>query len=127
MLVTFKDTKKLNRIPYILFGAITVCYGLSIYILLPLSLLQQNTALLLAIFVAILMGMLFGVTILVTNLQSILETILLYLMLFLETSSMRTLIKKNLIAHRQRNKLTQIIYSLTLGSIIFLLVSHSVV
>ena len=36
---------------------------------------------------------------------------------------MRSLIRKNLIAHRRRNKLTQIIFSLTLGTIIFLLVS----
>ena len=36
---------------------------------------------------------------------------------------MRSLIRMNLMAHRQRNKLTSLIYSLTLGSIIFLLVS----
>ena len=36
---------------------------------------------------------------------------------------MKLLVKKNLIAHRHRNKLTAIIYSLTLGSIIFLLVA----
>ena len=122
MLITFKDTKKLNRIPYILFGAITVCFGLSIYLFLPLALLQMNYTLLLTIFVAILMGMFFGLTLLVSNLQSILEIILLYLLLFWEKRSMRSLIRKNLIAHRHRNKLTQIIYSLSLGAIIFLLV-----
>ena len=67
-LVTIKDTKRLDRIPYILFGTITVGYGLSIYILLPLSLLQMNYTLVLTVFLAILMGMLFGVTILVSNL-----------------------------------------------------------
>ena len=36
---------------------------------------------------------------------------------------MRSLIRKNLIAHRPRNKLTSTIYALTLGTIIFLLVS----
>ena len=102
---------------------ITVGYGLSIYILLPLSLLQMNFTLVLTVFLAILMGMLFGVTILVSNLQAILEIILMYLLLFWEKSSMRSLISKNLIAHRQRNKLTSTIYSLTLGTIIFLLVS----
>jgi len=35
---------------------------------------------------------------------------------------MQELIMKNLITHKQRNKLTAIIYSLTLGSMIFLLV-----
>lgn len=36
---------------------------------------------------------------------------------------MRKLIRMNLSSHRPRNKLTSIIYSLTLGCIIFLLVS----
>lgn len=43
--------------------------------------------------------------------------------LFWEKRSMRELLRKNLIAHRGRNKLTSIIYSLTLGCIIFLLVT----
>ena len=34
---------------------------------------------------------------------------------------MRTLIKKNLIAHKKTNQLTSIIYALTLGCIIFLI------
>ena len=66
------------------FGTITVGYGLSIYILLPLSLLQMNYTLVLTVFLAILMGMLFGVTILVSNLQAILEIVLMYLLLFWE-------------------------------------------
>ena len=36
---------------------------------------------------------------------------------------MRTLLRKNLGAHKQRNYLTSIIYALTLGCIIFLLVT----
>jgi len=36
---------------------------------------------------------------------------------------MRTLLKKNMGAHKQRNYLTSIIYALTLGCIIFLLVT----
>ena len=83
----------------------------------------MNYTLILSVFIAILMGMLFGVTILVSNAKAILEIILMYLLLFWERNSMRNLIRKNLIAHRRRNKLTSIIYSLTLGTIIFLLVS----
>ena len=51
------------------------------------------------------------------------EIALLYVLLFWEKSSMRTLLRKNLIAHKRKNKLTAIIYSLSLGSIIFLLTS----
>jgi hypothetical protein len=36
---------------------------------------------------------------------------------------MKMLILKNLTAHKQRNKLTAIIFSLTLGCLIFLVVS----
>jgi hypothetical protein len=36
---------------------------------------------------------------------------------------MITLIRKNLIAHRKKNKLTSLIYSLTLGCVIFLLMT----
>ena len=36
---------------------------------------------------------------------------------------MKVMISKNLIAHRRRNLLTSIIYALTLGCIIFLIVS----
>ena len=39
ILVSIRDTRQLDRIPFILFGVISVGYGLSIYILLPLSLL----------------------------------------------------------------------------------------
>ena len=77
----------------------------------------------LSIFFAILLGMMAGLTLLVTNLQGILEIVLVYLFFFWEKSSMRTLIRKNLGAHKQRNYLTSIIYALTLGCIIFLLVT----
>ena len=36
---------------------------------------------------------------------------------------MRTVLKKNMVTHRRKNKLTAIIYSLSLGCIIFLLTS----
>ena len=66
-LVSIKDSKKLNVIPYILFGLISVGFGLSIYILLPLALLKQNYGMILDVFFAILMGMLLGITLLVSN------------------------------------------------------------
>ena len=47
---------------------------------------------------------------------------MLHLFLFWEKSSMKDLVLKNLITHKYRNKLTAIIYSLTLGSMIFLIV-----
>ena len=66
-LVSIKDSKKLNVIPYIFFGLISVGFGLSIYILLPLALLKQNYGMILDVFFTILMGMLLGITLLVSN------------------------------------------------------------
>ena len=40
--VSFTDSKKLDLLPYILFGSIAVGYGLTIYLVLPLSLLKGN-------------------------------------------------------------------------------------
>ena len=70
--------------------------------------------------------MLLGITLLVSNLQAFVEIILLYLLLFWEKSSMRILIRKNLIAHRKRNKLSSVIYSVTLGAVIFLIVASTI-
>ena len=69
------------------------------------------------------MGMMFGLTLFVTNLQGILEIILVYVFFMWEEASMRILLRKNLIAHKERNYLTSIIYSLALGCIVFLLVT----
>jgi hypothetical protein len=44
-------------------------------------------------------------------------------LIFFEKQSMKLMILKNLVAHRESNKLTAIIYSLTLGCIIFVVVA----
>lgn len=56
------------------------------------------------------------------NLRGGVEVLLVYLFLFLEKKSMRTLLFKNLVAHKRTNKQTSVIYALTLGCIIFLVV-----
>jgi len=58
--------------PLITFGTLTVLYGVSIYYLMPLSLLSGNYGLILIIFFSILMGMVLGLTMLAYNLQSVL-------------------------------------------------------
>ena len=84
ILITFVDNSSKNIIPYVLFGSITVLFGVSIYYFLPLSLLTQNIGMVLAIFITILMGMLLGLTLFVSNLQGILEIILVYIFFFWE-------------------------------------------
>lgn len=64
---------------------------------------------------------------LMANLRGPIETVIVYLLLFWEKKSMRTLVRKNMIAHKATNKLTSIIYALTLGCVIFLCVSLNLV
>ena len=109
---------------YIVFGVIGVTYGLGIYYFLPLAMLSFNFALILEIFFAILIGMLYGLSLLAFNLQRFMEILLTYIFLFWEKSSMRQMIFKNLTAHKLRNKMTSIIFSISIGIVIFLVVIY---
>lgn len=114
---------KAKILPYFFFGLLCVVAGSLIYILLPQALLSLNLQLLLDIFFMILLGLIFGLTLITVNFRGFLEYILVYVLLFWERSSMRVLLRKNLIAHKRTNQLTSIIYALTLGTIIFLIVA----
>lgn len=111
------------KLPYLIVGMIGSAAGITIYYVLPLSILTFNLGLLLEIFFLILVGMIFGLTLIALNLQRLLELAVVHTFLFLERKSMKMLILKNLSAHREANKLTSIIYSLTLGCIIFIIVA----
>ena len=123
--VEILDKNKQTMGSYIIFGVISVAYGLSIYYFLPLAMLSFNFALILEIFFMILVGMLFGLSLLAFNVQRFLEIVLTHIFLFFEQSSMKQMVTKNLTAHRLRNKMTSIIYSIALGFIIFLIVSYN--
>lgn len=84
-------------------GCVLVGYGCGIYYLLPLSLLTMNLTLLLAILFGSLIGMIFGMVTLAFNFQKIFELILVKLLLFWERTSMRILVLKNLVTHKERN------------------------
>ncbi|CDW77763.1 family protein [Stylonychia lemnae] len=110
---------------YVPLGMITTAYGIAIYYFLPLSLLSMNLGMILRIFFLILLAMLLGLTMLALNVQRMLEIVLTYLFLFYEKRSMRMLVLKNLTAHKLRNMMTSIIFSLALGFIIFLIVAYT--
>ena len=118
---SLQSDSKVRVLPYLVFGTICVVTGMTVYYFLPYSLLTQNAGLLLNIFFFILIGLILGLTLIAVNLRGFLENILIYVLLFWEKRSMRILVKKNLIAHKRTNKLTSIIYALTLGCIIFLI------
>jgi FtsH-binding integral membrane protein len=112
-----------SKTPYLLFGLLASFSGIAIYYLLPLSIINLNLGLLLNIFFVILLGMISGFTLMASNFQRVLELFFTYTLLFFETKSMKHLIVKNLTAHRESNKLTSIIFSLTLACIIFVVVA----
>ena len=121
------ETKAGRTLPYVVFGLLTVTAGTTIYILLPQALLAKNYGLVLSIFFLILIGMILGLALQSANLRGFLEFIMTYLLLFWEKKSMRSLVKKNLVAHKHTNKLTSIIYALTLGCVIFLCIALNLV
>lgn len=111
-----------KKAPYLFIGGLGAIAGMSVYYFLPLSIITVDLGLMLSIFFCLLIGMIIGLTLIAFNLQRSLELLLVNTLLFFERKSMKLLIVKNLSAHREANKLTSLIYSLTLGSIIFVLV-----
>lgn len=107
----------------VLVGFLLLVFGFTIFYFFPLALLSLNIELLLYMFFILLMALLFGVVLLALNLETILEKTMTLFFFFWETHSMRTLIHKNLVAHRLRNRKTTIMYALSIGFIIFLLVN----
>ena len=123
MSVKLFDREKSMIVPMALIGSIATIGCSTIYYWLPKAFLTLDYSLLLNMFFLILTGLILGLTLLTNNLQGILELILAGLFFFWEQRVMRRLLGKNLAAHKARNKLTSIIYALTLGCIIFLLVA----
>ena len=104
----------------IIFGVIALSYGFSIYYLLPLSLVSFNFSLATTIFLFILFGMIGAMGLLALNVLPYLNLAAARLFLCFESKSMRQTVVKNLIAHKDRNQMTSLMFSLTLGFIIFL-------
>ena len=121
------ESKGGKMLPFLIFGLLCVTFGVMIYIILPMSLLSLNLGRILNVFFIILFALILGLTLFVANLRGFIEVIMTYLLFFWERESMRELIKKNLIAHKHTNKLTSIIYALTLGCVIFLCVALNLV
>lgn len=121
--VNILNKKEANMAPMIMFGLSITVYGVTIYYLLPLALLSMNLTLVSQIIIFILVGLLFALTLLAFNLQGALERLCTQIFLFFEIGSIRAMVNKNLSAHRRRNQMTGLIYSLSLGFLIFLSIS----
>lgn len=69
--------------------------------------------------------MLLGLVILTLNFEHIAERLVLTLFFFWERAAVRSVVQKNLTAHRVRNRKTTIVYSLSLSFILFVSVSYT--
>eukprot|EP01116_Phalansterium_solitarium_P010119 TRINITY_DN2458_c0_g2_i3.p1 TRINITY_DN2458_c0_g2~~TRINITY_DN2458_c0_g2_i3.p1 ORF type:complete len:1000 (-),score=386.52 TRINITY_DN2458_c0_g2_i3:162-3161(-) len=112
-------------VPLVLVGLLLSAFGFGVYLVFPMSLLTMNLALLLNMFFALLLAMLLGCVIVSLNVQHTLEQIVVALLLFWDKLAVTTLVSKNLVAHRRRNRKTAIMFALSLGFIIFISVSFT--
>jgi hypothetical protein len=120
MYVNILQKNKKDVTGLIMFGTIAISYGFGVYYLLPLSLVSFNFSLAMTIFLFILFGMIFALAVLIINFMPYMNKVVAKIFLFFEKKSVKLVVLKNLIAHKDRNKMTSIMFSLTLGFIIFL-------
>ena len=104
----------------VIFGVIAISYGFGVYYLLPLSMVSFNFSLAMSIFFSILFGMIFSMAVIGINLMPYISFFILKILLIFEKKSTKLIVYKNLIAHSDRNRMTSLMFSLTLGFIIFL-------
>ena len=110
-----KDVKGL-----IVFGSIGLMYGFGVYYLVPLSLVSFNFEIVTGVFMSVLFGMMLSMATFFVNIMPLLNKIIGNIFLSFECKSMKRVVLKNLIAHRERNQMTTLMYSLTLGFIVFI-------
>jgi len=121
--VNILNKKQANTRPMVLVGLSITIYGVTIYYLLPLALLSMNLTMVSQIIIFILVGLLFALTLLAFNTRSFVERVCTWIFLFFEQASIKAMVLKNLAAHRRRNQMTALIYSLSLGFLLFLSIS----
>jgi hypothetical protein len=118
--VNIIHANKKDVVSLVLFGSVSVTYGLSIYYLLPLSLVSFNFSLAMSVFLFILFGMILALTILALNFMSYINYLVWHVLLLCASKSVKLTVWNNLKAHKNRNKMTSLMFSLTLGFIVFL-------
>ena len=116
--ILYKNRKDVSSL--IMFGVIAIGFGFGVYYLLPLSLVSFNFSLAMTIFFGILFGMILALGLLSTNMMPFINLLVAKIFLLYEYKSTKLVVLKNLLAHKDRNKMTSLMFSLTLGFIIFL-------
>ena len=108
------------------FGFVSVLYAVAVYIYLPKSLLQLDLGMMLMIFLVILIGLLLGLTLFSLNILHIIQLAVIKVALFWESKSIKDMLKWHVmssLANKTNNKITSVIYSMSLGFIILCVVA----
>ncbi|PRP74415.1 hypothetical protein PROFUN_06544 [Planoprotostelium fungivorum] len=109
-----------RRTPFLI-GFILFLFGFSVYYVFPMALLSMSLGILGDVFLAIILGMIFGLVCLSLNLQGVTErTILKVLLVWWEATPVMNITLRNVNTHRYRNRKTTIMYSLSLGFVVFM-------
>jgi len=108
-------------------GFFLALFGFMIYYLMPLALLSGSLTMLLDIFFGLLLAMLLGLVVLALNCSQLVEQLLLLVLFrWWENRAVCALVRKNLCAHRERNKHAAVMFSLATAFVVFLAVVASV-
>ena len=110
-------------VPVLAIGIFLTLFGIGIYLIFPQALLSFNISLILYLLFILLLLILFGCVILALTLEAPFSRLLALVFFFWERAAIRSLLAKNLVAHRLRNRKTTMMYSLSLAFIIYLSVS----
>ena len=113
-------------LPLLALGLLLAAFGFGTYYLFPHALLQTNLPQLLQMFFLLLFLMLFGLSTLALHAQHWMERAVLWAFFFWESAVVKGLVVKNLRAHQRRNKLTSLLYAISIAFIVFLYVSYTV-
>eukprot|EP00760_Papus_ankaliazontas_P012547 PhM_4_TR15359/c0_g1_i1/m.42023 len=101
-------------------GILLVVFGFVVYYLIPYSFIFSQLFLFFLLMIIILLAMLVGMCMISQAFQPYMETAMLYLLIpGGKDRVLRPIVKKNLDAHRGRNRLSYLMFTLSLASIVF--------
>ncbi len=103
----------------IIVAIVMVVMGFLVYYLIPYAFTYNNFALFLGILQVILLSMVLGLCLVATTVQPIMERLVLWCLVWGPDAKLLSLMNKNLSAHRPRNQKTALMFTLSLGFIIF--------
>eukprot|EP01107_Rhizomastix_libera_P002342 TRINITY_DN1404_c0_g1_i2.p1 TRINITY_DN1404_c0_g1~~TRINITY_DN1404_c0_g1_i2.p1 ORF type:complete len:1049 (-),score=196.85 TRINITY_DN1404_c0_g1_i2:241-3345(-) len=106
-------------------GVVLSIFGFGVYYIFPQSLLALNITLMLNLFFLLIIGMLFGLVLMSLSIEHFMERLCTYIFFF-DRTAIRTIVRKNLTAHKLRNRKTSIMYSVSLSFVIFIYVAYQI-